>query len=257
MSNPIADTADYFKRWKTISHRAQTDDSDLHYQPQHSDSFDSIDPRVASKTKKGQWKGVIDRLLNTTMDSNVTTEEPEDMVSDDDSNAFIRARDIKQSTEEELQHQEDYNLPSAYDLENDNINPLDEEHSNLPEQRTYFKHPFAEQQEVADDSGVGLGAAPTAPPTLGVPETVPVSSGETTTARNNWGKTVDLLKLMSNLQQTSPDLQREGPTHTLATYYPPAFDPIFTAFARDLNGRKLVRIIFGFWLGGFFFGLFF
>lgn len=91
-----------------------------------------------------------------------------------------------------------------------------------------------------------------------------VGQGDTmdqdTMARDNWGKTLDKIKMIANIQNfpglgtarddnidtqntNGRDMHMVPTTSTaLAPYYPPIFEPVFIALSRDEYGRKLVSL---------------
>ncbi|KAG2210594.1 hypothetical protein INT47_002536 [Mucor saturninus] len=288
MSNPIADTAEYFARWKQFSRDSQDPQDDEGHAASHGNSTD-LDPTVREvnnndsniSDNRSQWLRVLNRLsfLNP-LDSASTTNENMDF-SDDDSivdrdtfelmrsaarqqrptpasrhqslaAATSRHHSINVSTsvggairgrddnEEDLNHtiaqDEEEKLPSAYDLENDHIDPLDDDHGDG--ESNYFTRPFFPDR------------AFTRPPITTTPTTSRSNRQEEDDAvrvKDKWDRTLDKLKLIANLQSTPPPPvplhSNSGPSHTLATYYPPAFDPIFAAFAKDEYGRNLPPIL--------------
>lgn len=295
MSNPIADTADYFARWKQYGvPYAQDPQDDESHPTQDSNREDiSTDPR-------SQWQRVLNRIsfLNPPTQPEVT----EDISDDDDSvivdrdtfelmrsrqhrptsrhhsvqvptpavttsrhhslnvsssaNGAIRGRD--DTTEEQQEHiveeEEEEKLPSAYDLENDQIYPLSDHQED--EESNYFTHPF---NNAASDRPFVAAVADSPLPTItprkhqlqqGEEEEEDEPSSSSFRGKDKWDRTIDKLKLIANLQSSNnnnnaaapPTLPNmiTGPSHTLATYYPPAFDPIFAAFAKDEYDRNLV-----------------
>ncbi|KAI9490490.1 hypothetical protein BDB00DRAFT_837407 [Zychaea mexicana] len=77
--------------------------------------------------------------------------------------------------------------------------------------------------------------------------TTPSSPSKVGGARDQWGKTVDKIKMIANIQ-TVPEQGRDvdmSPSlkTSLAPFYPPVFEPSFIALSRDEYGRKLPPII--------------
>lgn len=313
MSNPIADTAEYFARWKQVNHRDQGEEPTL----------PDVNTHLANDTEqeysenRSQWLRVLNRIsfLNPpeTSNSNVpsapslppVTNHLNDQFSDDDESIIdrdtfelmrgtardnrnrlssrhvslnvstsatgaVRGRDVDNEDDPSAipidpATKEEEELPSAYDLENDQIYPLSDTVS-TQEERSYFTHPFKlqeEEQEAQNTLPMSLQApAPTQTPSnrttrrhtesTGVPGSATADDAFDEDGRilkDKWDRTLDKLKLIANLQLYSshnsapviaPMPYASGPSHTLATYYPPAFDPIFAAFAKDEYGRNLV-----------------
>jgi hypothetical protein len=290
MSNPIADTADYFARWKQISQHLQDQGDDEPHPPAEIIETTTGSRNInstAEESTRSQWLRVLNRIsfLNP-IETPQTTNEEENDLSDDDSviidrdtfelmrsaarqqsqqkpltsrhqslmsssaaqaaasrhhslnvstshGGAIRGRDDNEGEEQILEQEEEEKLPSADDLENDHIYPLSD-HQVEDEESNYFTHPFkADTRHEAT-------------PTLSNRIISEEERQEESRGKDKWDRTLDKLKLIANLQSsntTQPILPNiiTGPSHTLATYYPPAFDPIFAAFAKDEYGRKLVR----------------
>ncbi|KAI9473922.1 MAG: hypothetical protein EXX96DRAFT_488418 [Benjaminiella poitrasii] len=237
MSNPIADTADYFARWK------------------HHNSNLALQTNNMSDVRT-QWFKVLNRLSSfNPLDSE--TEYP----SDDDNSSIIdrdtfellrsgggSSADIRKYTVSTTSNDDTEKLPSAYELENGHItNPLSED-TVLREESQYFTHPFFFSHLSEPPQRPSPAITPLLSRTGRYHETPGNSNHEGTTDRpvkDKWDRTLDKIKFIANLQptsnQTSPLIP--GPSHTLATYYPPAFDPIFAAFAKDEYGRNLPPIL--------------
>ncbi|CEP06786.1 hypothetical protein [Parasitella parasitica] len=316
MSNPIADTAEYFARWR---HNNQDKD---HSTP-HSEAAaaaaaaaHSTLPRTVGGTAttttagdpvhndssvsdhRSQWLRLLNRIsfLNSVDSTPVEDDQP---LSDEESanvdrdtfelmrsaarenrqrsrhhslnvstsaTGAIRGRDDEPSVIEE-QDQEDQEelLPSAYDLENDHVYPLSDD--SVDEESNYFTHPFqaaaaaaAKQNEEEEQVSPPpqrpapvLKYARTAVPDRRLePESGDDGYNEdgSRTRKDKWDRTLDKIKLIANFQPGTPPPPSPhqthvmlGPSHTLATYYPPAFDPIFAAFAKDEYGRNLPPIL--------------
>lgn len=291
MSNPIADTADYFARWKQISQHLQDQhDDELHQanlDTTNSRNMIPLNDQSNISDTRSQWLRVLNRIsfLNPIETSQV---EGEHDLSDDDSvmidrdtfelmrsaakqqypqqkpmmasrhqsvmsqsaasrhhslnvstspGGAIRGRDEYDQQEEQIleEEEEEEKLPSADDLENDQIYPLSQVED---EESNYFTHPFKTDTRFEQ---------PTTPTTL---HRIITEEQDSSRGKDKWDRTIDKLKLIANLQSsntvqtTSVPTVITGPSHTLATYYPPAFDPIFAAFAKDEYGRKLVNISF-------------
>ena len=76
------------------------------------------------------------------------------------------------------------------------------------------------------------------------PEEAHIGIGPRRAARMHWGKTLDKIRLISNIHSL-PSHPREAddiaPTNSLAPYFPPAFEAPFIALSTDEDGRKLVN----------------
>lgn len=300
MSNPIADTAEYFVRYRQNAQEIQEND----------DHASPITAATATATSRGmtigesihndstmsdvrsQWLRVLNRIsflnpIDNTVDERLLSDdESADMDRDTfelmrsaarenrhrsrhhslnastSATGAVRGRDEEPTVLEEEENEQEEKLPSAYDLENDQVYPLSDEP--MDEESNYFTHPFqAEDSTIEQDLPIPQQPPPilkTAPATKSNRRLETESStthadttgGEYDDSRiikDKWDRTLDKLKLIANLQSgtqppTPPPSHQThvmlGPSHTLATYYPPAFDPIFAAFAKDEYGRNLV-----------------
>lgn len=300
MSNPIADNADYFARWKQYSKTSQDQQDD------EGQVGDQVLPTQALPTTitgtreavvptnndsnisehRSQWLRVLNRIsflnpLDTTTPTTNAVAENTDF-SDDDSiidrdtfelmrsaarhqkpipasrhqsiiaaNASSRHHSINVSTsaggairgrdddeEDHVVQDDEEKLPSVDDLENDHIDPLNEDRV---EESNYFTRPFFPDRTIRT-------MLPTTPTTIRSHRNQQEEEEEDVRVKDKWDRTLDKLKLIANLQSSStipPHTMQlyTGPSHTLATYYPPAFDPIFACFAKDEYGRNLVIII--------------
>ncbi|KAK4519852.1 60S ribosomal protein L21A [Mucor velutinosus] len=309
MSNPIADTAEYFARWRQTvqevgdqdSHRPGSSTATMTprgvgmYGP-HPTPSESVHHDSTMSDARSQWLRVLNRIsfLNP-LDTPTAVAADEQLLSDDESvnvdrdtfelmrsaarenrhrsrhhslnvstsaTGAVRGRDDEPTAIEEQDHDQEEKLPSAYELENDQVYPLSDEH-NVDEESNYFTHPFkAEEPAVPDSDDSSIQQPPpvlkSAPTTrtgrrLDSENSSMPTMGEYDDGRiikDKWDRTLDKLKLIANLQSPLPPSPAPaqthvmlGPSHTLATYYPPAFDPIFAAFAKDEYGRKLPPIL--------------
>lgn len=150
---------------------------------------------------------------------------------------------------QQMDDQEDDQLPSTADLER-----MEEQHPD--EEDNFFAHPFPQEMPMP------IAAAPVAAAPmprakfahLPVDEnespsddTTPQveegeASGDGQEARNHWGKMVDKIKLISNIQTFSG---RETVTTSIAPYFSPLFEPAFIAFTKDEYGRRMASCSFG------------
>lgn len=304
MSNPIADTAEYFAHWRQAvddpdSHRAATTTPRSAGTHGLHSAAESMRPDSTMAEARSQWQRVLNRIsflnpLDATPTADAAAEEQP--LSDDESanmdrdtfelmrsaarenrhrsrhhslnvstsaTGAVRGRDDEPTAIEEQDHDQEEKLPSAYELENDRVYPLSEE-SHMDEESSYFTHPFPAESLQDDGQSIQqpppvLKSAPTtrtgrrldAESSSTTPASAATAAGEayddSRIVKDKWDRTLDKLKLIANLQSPLPPppvpAQTHvmlGPSHTLATYYPPAFDPIFAAFAKDEYGRKLV-----------------
>lgn len=297
MSNPIADTAEYFVRSRQNAQEIQENDehvSSATATPRGiAATGESIHNDSTMSDTRSQWLRVLNRISFLNPIDNTADEQPlsDDESADIDRDTFelmrsaarenrhrsrhhslnastsatgaVRGRDEEPTVLEEEENEQEEKLPSAYDLENDQVYPLSDEP--MDEESNYFTHPFqAEDSTIEQD----LPTPQQPHPILKTARTTRInrrleteSSSTHTNAtggegeyddsriiKDKWDRTLDKLKLIANLQSgtqppTPPSHQTHvmlGPSHTLATYYPPAFDPIFAAFAKDEYGRNLV-----------------
>jgi hypothetical protein len=296
MSNPIADTADYFARWKQYSEHLEQDDSAAHHldNQQQREINNSNDEATAPSRTRSQWLRVLNRIsfLNP-LDTATEQENNNNEESDDDSinnerdtfelirsaaatsksstrhhsliiptsrnhslnvstsaNGAIRGRGEEEEAQEAEAEEAEEKLPSAYDLENDHVYPLAENHD---ESSDYFTNPFRQQQEqhqqpIYYDTPIAASSRSTVH-TLPQDQEETVEEGTSSGVKDKWDKTIDKLKFIANLQSSPTQQQQQhqssynlihGPSHNLAPWYPPAFDPIFAAFAKDEYGRNVV-----------------
>lgn len=318
MSNPIADTAEYFAHWRHTA--IDVDDPDNHHRPgstaanmtprsvagihgHHSvGTGESVRPDSTMSEARSQWQRVLNRIsfLNpldaSTSTSAAAAAADEQPLSDDESinmdrdtfelmrsaarenrqrsrhhslnvstsaTGAVRGRDDEPTAIEELDHDQEEKLPSAYELENDQVYPLSDE-NNMDEESNYFTHPFQTDTSLDSSNDQTIQQPPPvlkSAPTTRTGRRLDSENSSTPTSttqagegyddnriiKDKWDRTLDKLKLIANLQSPLPPPPSPaqthvmlGPSHTLATYYPPAFDPIFAAFAKDEYGRNLV-----------------
>jgi hypothetical protein len=291
MSNPIADTAEYFARWKANS---QADEATTWQSDQPSaNTPQSVD--LNNDEARHQWLKVFNRIsfLNPLelYSSSAGVASDDESTLDRDTFELMRsgAKDnyfpnvsnnnnsgsksrfghhslnmlslnkgntgsnpvSATSSIHNHNNREEEKLPSAYDLK-----PI---YPQIERERTYFKHPFPEQQQQQQQQYMPESQSfmmDTMTPSASSTNTqhhsemmMEEENGNTGSGSNRvkykWDRTLDRLKWIAHLQSQQQPQQPKaeiinGPSHTLATYYPPAFDPIFAAFAKDEYGRKLV-----------------
>jgi hypothetical protein len=247
MSNPIADTAEYFARWQR--HEDESTPSDP-------PNLDTPNTEASLTDIRAQWHRVLNRLSFLTPP---LTTEPQEFSDDEsiiDRDTFelmrsraasrhyslnvstsatgaVRGRDIDNQddpTAVVIEDEGEEKLPDAYELSRDEAIVEQQQESN------YFTHPF---NHTEDEEPIQI-PKPASTRSRRNYEGVPQEGA----MRDKWDRTLDKLKLIANLQTTNTATQQQqtmlGPSHTLATYYPPAFDPLFSAFTQDEYGRKLV-----------------
>ncbi|KAI9272214.1 hypothetical protein EDC94DRAFT_655615 [Helicostylum pulchrum] len=297
MSNPIADTADYFARWKHYSTTSQ-DLQDDELPPVTTDQYSTIRDTINTTTtnansnttatnndsnisdNRSQWLRVLNRISFLNPLDSTTTEtdfSDDDSIVDRDTFELMRSAARQQKPVAASRHQsviaaaasrhhsinvstsaggairgrddddddqvitqeDEEKLPSADDLENDHIYPLSD--NNDHEESNYFTRPFFPDR--------GFTRLPmTTTPTTARSQRYQQEEEDEIRVKDKWDRTLDKLKLIANLQTSNnitPAVLTQvhtGPSHTLATYYPPAFDPIFACFAKDEYGRNLVTV---------------
>ncbi|KAI8148533.1 hypothetical protein BJV82DRAFT_268405 [Fennellomyces sp. T-0311] len=269
MSNPISEGAAlYLSRHDGRRSDASTSHRGIVDTP-HRDSGLSVNGR-------SHWKSVLNRLsvVSTAADQ----EETSDSSADEDHDTFhllkgrrhhhrhhiswpYHRRDERQpkstATEEQQQdaaaetqpqealYQEEDQLPSVNDLQRTET----VDHSD-----NFFAHPFKRDEEEVSPQPVQppFVAPKTRLTRIALPESASTSAPDEPAtpsggARDQWGKTVDKLKMIANIQ-TLPEHGRDvymTPTlkTSLAPFYPPVFEPAFIALSRDEYGRRLPPII--------------
>ncbi|KAF7725701.1 Phospholipase D1 [Apophysomyces ossiformis] len=257
-----------------VSHVAPSRSSNLEPPTRHSSQQDSsslLDPRA-------QWNRVLGRLSFFGGDSNHDIssqaqsvrhghdeflDEEEDEAVDRDTFELIRNKaenrlrhhSVRSSNYQPVREQEDDVLPSTYELKHEH-----DDVSAAPD--NYFVHPFmssSERMEAEEDGTVDSDpfrgrmtkiSVQAAPVLASAPLAAPQAPGATPSeeedrAKHQWGKTLDKIRLIANIQtgQTNPRLGDVIPNTALAPYYPPAFEAPFIALSTDEHGRKLPPIL--------------
>ncbi|KAI8640960.1 hypothetical protein BD408DRAFT_444667 [Parasitella parasitica] len=310
MSNPIADTAEYFARWRhniqDKNHATSLDEPANSTVPRSvgggitttTAAGDSVHNDSTVSDHRSQWLRLLNRVsFMNSVDS--TPMKDDQQLSDEESvnvdrdtfelmrsaarenrqrsrhhslnvstsaTGAVRGRDDEPTVLEEQEDDQEELLPSAYDLENDHVYPLSDDSED--EESNYFTHPFQAEQDEQQDATTAAAAPPQRPPPVlkyartaipsRRPEAESSASGvpvdgytdDTRIRKDKWDRTLDKIKLIANFQPGTPPPPSPhqthvmlGPSHTLATYYPPAFDPIFAAFAKDEYGKNLPPIL--------------
>ncbi|KAG1436650.1 hypothetical protein G6F56_013468 [Rhizopus delemar] len=155
---------------------------------------------------KIQWHKVLKKLNKYHHDD---TQEEDDSVDEKDpvNNVY------------EMQRIEDDALPSTEEMHQSSGStgqPLNINTNNNENDKNYFENPFSPVNNQEEDIE----------------------------ARNNWGKTLDKVRLIANLHtipQKSSDKMMLDPIPTLAPYCPPLFDPPFIALTKNQHGNPWVK----------------
>lgn len=235
MSNPIADTADYFARWQRQG---------SHYDSQLEDDQQQEEQEIVDTSLtdiRAQWHRVLNRLsfLNPNTATPTIYSDEDESIIDRDTFELIRNNNRHYSSIQgantetaKTGENEEEKLPSAYELDEAIVEEERQEEEASSSKSNYFTHPFnTTEEELQTPEPASLRS-----------RNQGVQYQQDNILKDKWDKTLDKLKLIANLQSSSSSTVNDmpGPSHTLATYYPPAFDPLFSAFTRDEYGRKLV-----------------
>lgn len=251
MSDPIADTAEYFVEKETAKQKPslrifpslqqQQTPQDLlspespenrrltHLQHQ---TLSDFDPKL-------QWQKVLKRL-------------PSRRHSRRDSQEGINDSDSETHDEYELNTAGQYIPPKP----EDDVLPSTDDIQSVenPEQDNYFTNPFHDilgpsttiEPPVASGSGVTMGTNDTEEG-----NTATVTSDDR--AKKHWGKTLDKVRLIANLHALPQHQHRPSDASTidlaatpLAPYYPPLFDPVFIALSKDQHGHGWAPVLLPF-----------
>ncbi|KAI8052677.1 hypothetical protein BDF21DRAFT_441216 [Thamnidium elegans] len=231
MSNPIADTAEYFAEKDAIRQKpglrifpSQQATSTPHemLSPESPESRRPM--QISDFDPKLQWQKVLKRLPSRRHSSSRRS-------SQDDMNA---STDSEASNEFEM---------SSYQPEDDVLPSIEDIKSieNKNEEDNYFTHPFSQQAagQTVQPSGSGVTTETNA--------TNKSTVGSDEKAKKHWGKTLDKVRLIANLHTMPhhPHRAQEGSSDAsapLAPYYPPLFDPVFIALSTDQHGHRWVAI---------------
>ncbi|CAO3693385.1 hypothetical protein G6F70_003782 [Rhizopus microsporus] len=216
MSNPIADSTDYFKE------KIPTKELPNHNYHQHHNDFDP----------KDQWKKVLRKINkyhqdNTSSPTTSNIIDGSNDISDDSSNSSDNPHTAEYYEMQRLNRIEDDALPSAEEMHQENNV---ERPSITVSDRNYFQNPFS-PTEVS--------------PSLPLIEPDPA-------ARKHWGKTLDKVRLIANLHalpQKKPSdrpPQQAAQIPSLLPYYPPLFDPPFIALSKDEHGNPWPPVLLPF-----------
>ncbi|CAO3688109.1 unnamed protein product [Rhizopus stolonifer] len=160
---------------------------------------------------KIQWHKVLKKLNKYHHDD---TQEEDDSVDEKDpvNNVY------------EMQKIEDDALPSTEEMHRSSGStgqPLNINTNNNENDKNYFENPFSPVNNQEEDIE----------------------------ARNNWGKTLDKVRLIANLHtipQKSSDKMMLDPIPTLAPYCPPLFDPPFIALTKNQHGNPWPPVLLPF-----------
>ncbi|KAI8371715.1 uncharacterized protein BYT42DRAFT_581253 [Radiomyces spectabilis] len=284
MSNPIVDTAEYFAQKKAqLRHsaihprssacghpRAHLDPdfgsgADHHHAisssasaAQDARSLPTVTPRRDDSLfdPRAQWNRVVSRL------SFLAPEPPtreDSLYSDDFSDEEADTVDhdtfelMRSAARENRLRARFYNTHAAYDYDDDDERlpsaadmNQDPDSSNESADENYFAHPFpARRPSASPRTALETIRYADAPPSSSQPHEASSEPNIDKQARRQWTKTLDKIRLISNIQ-SFPQSPRDIPpanTNALAPYYPPAFEPIFIALSSDEYGRKLPPIL--------------
>ena len=173
------------------------------------------------------------------------------LIPDDEDDRLPYVNDLTRTTTKEQQQQEADNFfthPFKRDLDQEEV-----EEEQEPVQPPYItpktrltRIAVPEQQAGPSLAVPSLGAVNEGEVEQPEGSSVPTEEDETTGGpRNQWGKTVDKIKMINNMQtlpeQNGRDVYMIPSVKTsLAPFYPPVFEPSFIAFSSDEYGRKLV-----------------
>jgi hypothetical protein len=233
MSNPVADTAEFFAERQQ---HQQKRPPGLQVTPSENrpsfldeanimspESPESRRPPVYQKGSdfdpKAQWHRVLNKLPRGRTNKIV-----------DDNSSEHELTLTHQPSQTSFQ-QDDNELPSPEELgKEDSLNADEEEQSDgKRSDDNYFKNPFP----IGDQDAEVI----TPPPPVAVAE-----SDEK--AKHRWGKTLDKVRLIANLhtlpQQQPKDLSTQLGL-SLTPYYPPLFDPLFISLSKDQHDHPWVK----------------
>lgn len=260
MSNPIADTAEYFAEKETArqkpslrifpSQQATSTPQDI-LSPESPESRRPLHSQISDFDPKVQWQRVMKRLPSRRHSSRRSSQDDMNGSTDSDSgsNEFEMSSRIHHSYIPPKP--EDDVLPSTEDITSI---------ENKNEEDNYFTHPFNNQERPAAAVVVQPIAVPTSPPAApsasgvttetGTTETNKSTAGSDEKAKKHWGKTLDKVRLIANLQtiphrphQTSEVSALDANATPLAPYYPPLFDPVFIALSTDQHGHRWAPVL--------------
>lgn len=259
MSNPIADTAEYF------SENEHRDNQNLrpvalHIFPSQNlssapedllspESPESRRPQIKQNEfdPKLQWKRALKRLpINRHYEDSSSISSSS---SDTNERQNIYEMHGLDKSKQSYLYEQDDSLPNANDIQDRTYEKLntddnfDEERAKKEEDdKNFFKHPFDEQQKHAQ----GILSPEDPSSTTSMFPTVDAAAAEQQRekgkAKKHWGATLDKVRLIANLH-TLPRQQKVGTqmTSSVAPYYPPLFDPLFIAMSKDNHGHCWVK----------------
>ncbi|KAF7724121.1 Phospholipase D1 [Apophysomyces ossiformis] len=247
MSNPIADTADFFAQRSSQGRRpdgarlglsvsgSTREDPDRllspespttrqrhHSYPQQDEHH--FDPRI-------QWQRVLNKLSFLGPEGSQPSlrrlhgdDSDEDLHSDEHEMHDLHDPWPRSSSIVNVSEQDDA-LPAPEELQAEPPEPSETK-------QNYFIRPFTQTMpspEHADRSETSSNE----------PSPSPQASGR---ARHRWGKTLDKIRLIANLHVPHTQEVTTG-AQSLAPYYAPVFDPLFLAFSKDEYGRRMPPIL--------------
>lgn len=262
MSNPIADTAEYFSDQELKKKHNINSKPNLRIFPSQNltsapedllspESPESRRPQIKQQNEfdpKLQWQRVLKRLpINHHYeDSNSSSSSSSSDVSDNE-----QPNSYEMQAKKPYFNEEDNNLPDADDIEERNDERLNTDDDNIKrndndDDKNFFQHPFDEQQQTQPQQDIVSPEDPSS--TTSMFPTVDAAAAEQEQkekgkARKHWGTTLDKVRLIANLH-TLPRHSKQNTqmTSSLAPYYPPLFDPVFIALSKDNHGHRWVSL---------------
>ncbi|KAI8361792.1 hypothetical protein EDC96DRAFT_512537 [Choanephora cucurbitarum] len=231
MSNPIADTADYFaekqdpirppelrihpsKHHSSYDHQLMSPESPESRRPYvQPRPFSDFDPKL-------QWQKVLKRMPNR--------------------HSHLK-RDTSEEDEHEMKGLEEDELPDTDELhqqeetteqESDIMMPPQDKH----QQDNYFVNPFkSTETPTTSQDASSLHDHDHESSHTHTPLNAPSEPSMDGKVRSQWGKTLDKVRLITNLQ-TLPHTKSDSLPSSLVPFYPALFDPVFIALSKDQHG---------------------
>ncbi|KAI9010942.1 hypothetical protein CLU79DRAFT_891017 [Phycomyces nitens] len=250
MSNPIADTAEFFAQRR--AHFNQTLHA-LHNKHDPNNRPDSTDESFFRRSlfmpegSTGQWHNMLSKLPFYPTETSSSRPSQDDFVShdhgsdDEGSNDTIElARESVYGDPTNRGHslmprshslpQEDEALPSTFDIQRNlpTSTGIAQSHLASDAQESFFTHPFAtkeEEEQEAQSSRLN-------------------GQSDISNGKAQWNKMKDKVKFIAQLNTRTPTSRPTAPViQAIAPFYPPLFEPAFIALSSDENGRKLPPIL--------------
>lgn len=255
MSDPIADTAEYFVEKETAKQKPglrifpSSQQQQQQLTPQDLLSPESPESRRPTHLHhqarsdfdpKLQWQKVLKRLPSRRH----SRRDSQDGINDSGSEAHDDEYEMNTPSQYIPPKPEDDVLPSTEDIKN----------VENPEQDNYFANPFYESLDQPDT--VDLPIVSGSGVTMATNETEEANTTTVTSddrAKKHWGKTLDKVKLIANFHALPQHQHRPSDASSvdlkatpLAPYYPPLFDPVFIALSRDQHGHGWAPVLLPF-----------